>query len=151
MDREERWEMRYQVPTAEGCWNEKVCYPRSAQQKDTNLARIKEFGYRLVSCKKLYPFSTMKNQHNFDLIHSICFCRIHDLRNGADEEYPGEWERLEQMDEKAQEFFCLPLPVAWLPWEKWKEAKELATMAILHRQDACIANGRPDLVALCAD
>ena len=119
--------------------------------KNEQLAICREKGIKVIHCKKLYPFSTIKNQHNFDLIHSICFNRIYDLRDGAPEAYKGEWDRLEEMDEKAQRFFALELPVAWLPYEDWRDAKELANMAIMHRQDACIANGRPELVALCAE
>ena len=148
MNREQRWELRY-VSIKDG--KEKNCYPRSEEKKNEQLAICREKGIKVIHCKKLYPFSTIKNQHNFDLIHSICFNRIYDLRDGAPEAYKGEWDRLGEMDEKAQRFFGLELPVAWLAYEDWRDAKELANMAIMHRQDACIANGRPELVALCAE
>ena len=40
--REQRWEMRYEVPTANGNWSEKVCYPRSEEQRDSNKQKAKE-------------------------------------------------------------------------------------------------------------
>lgn len=151
MKKEQRWEMRYEVPTANGNWSEKVCYPRSEEQRDSNKQKAKELGYRIISCKKLYPFSTNKNQHNFELISNICYNRMYDIMMGEQEEYEGEFEKLEDMKEKAEKFFCYPLPVAWVTWEDYREMKELSAAAILHRQEACIRAGRPDLVALCAD
>lgn len=148
MMNEQKWALRYCVPTADG-EIEKVCYPKSEEKRDENIEICKTRGYRVVSCKKLYPFSTMKNQHNFELISNICFNRMYDMDNGEIEYDSVEYDRLEEMREKAQRFFALPLPIAWLPWEELKEAKNLAEMAILHRQDACIANGRADLVTYC--
>lgn len=147
--KEERFEIRYAVPTAEGNWSEKVIYNTSKEKAGSNKARIKELGYKFISCKKLYPFSTMKNQHNFNLISDICHNRMHDMEMGEIEWNDSEYDRLENMKNRADEFFCLPLPIAWLPWEDWKDAKELSENAIVHRQNACIANGRPDLVKYC--
>lgn len=145
MKRETRYELKYR--TKDGY--EKVCYPKSEESKDRNLAYCREKGIKVISCKKLYPFSTMKNQHNFDLIHSICYNRMHDMQSGEAPWDDEEYTRLEQMKEDAERFFSLDLPVAWLPWEDWKKANELAQNAIVHRQEACIANGRPDLVTYC--
>lgn len=148
--KEERWEQRYAVPTAGGNWSEKVVYPKSKEQKDNNAKKIRELGYKAISCKKLYPFSTEKNQHNFELISNICYNRIHDICvMGEAEEYEGEADKLEAMKEKADKYFCYPLPVAWVTWEEHCEMKELANMAILHRQEACIKAGRPELVTYC--
>lgn len=149
MKKEQKWEFRYAVPTAGGSESEKVCFPKSKEACDANKAACKKYGYRFLSCKKLYPFSTEKNQHNFQLINDICFNAMYDMNGGAVEWNGAEYDRLEALKEKAERFFCLPLPVAWLPWEDWKEAKELSEMAILHRQNACIAAGRPDLVTYC--
>lgn len=118
-------------------------------KKQRNLDVCKKNGYKVVYCKKLYPFSTMKNQHNFDLIHSICFNTMSDMEDGEIKWDDAEYERLEKMRQRAEEFFTLPLPVAWLTWEDYKDAKELAETAIIHRQEACIRNGRPDLVTYC--
>ena len=147
--KEERFEIRYAVQTANGNWSEKVIYNTSKEKADSNKARIKELGYKFISCKKLYPFSTMKNQHNFNLISDICHNRMHDMEMGEVEWNDSEYDRLENMKNRADEFFCLPLPIAWLPWEDWKDAKELSENAIVHRQNACIANGRLDLVKYC--
>ena len=144
--REERYALTY-VSKKDG--STKVCYPRSAEKKDEQLAICKANGIKVVSCKKLYPFSTEKNQHNFMLIANICFNRIHDMENGDIPYDEAEIERLEAQKEKADRFFCLDLPVAWLPYEEWKEAKEMATMAVIHRQEACVVNGRYDLIQYC--
>lgn len=147
--KEEKWELRYEVPTAECNWNEKVIYNKTKEKFEENKKKCKEYGYRIVSAKKLYPFNTYKNQHNFDLIHSIAMNELYDIWNGDKKVSDEEYDRLYEMKEKAEKFFCLPLPVAWLPWEDWKDAKEMAENAIFHRQEACIANGRPDLVTYC--
>lgn len=147
--KEERWEQRYAVPTAGGNWSEKVVYPKSKEQKDNNAKKIRELGYKAISCKKLYPFSTVKNQHNFELICNICYNTMHDMDNGEAEYNEAEYNRLWEMKKKAERFFCLELPVAWLSYEDLKDAKELANMAIMHRQDACIEAGRPELVTYC--
>lgn len=144
--KEQRWALRY-ISKKDG--TEKVCYPRSEEKKHEQLDICKQNGITVLSCKKLYPFSTEKNQHNFDLIHSICMNAMSDMEAGETEWNEAEYNRLETMKEKAEKFFCLPLPVAWLPWEELREAKELANLAILHRQEACIRNGRPDLVTYC--
>jgi hypothetical protein len=74
---------------------------------------------------------------------------IYDIWNGDKKVSDEEYDKLYEIKEKAEKFFCLPLPVAWLPWEEWKDAKEMVENAIFHRQEACIANGRPDLVTYC--
>ena len=147
--KENRFEFRYEVPTKSGDWEQKVCYPKSVEKKEENIRKCKELGYKIISCKKLYPFNTYANQHNFELIRNICFNEMDDMTIGEKKFDQAEYDRLEKLKDKADRFFCLDLPTAWLPYEDWKDAKELATMAILHRQDACIANGRPDLVAYC--
>ena len=79
-----------------------------------------------------------------------CFSRNrHDMDLGEVEYDSAEYEQLEDLKEKANKYFCLPFPVAWIPYEEWKEAKELSEMAIIHRQNACIENGRYDLVTYC--
>lgn len=144
--REERYELRY-ISRFTG--TEKICYPRSTEKKNEQLAICREKGIRVISCKKLYPFSTERNQHNFELIRNICFCARYDMDMADGPVDEAEYSRLLELEEKAERFFCLPLPVAWIPWEDWRDANELATMAIIHRQEACIANGRPDLVTYC--
>ena len=147
--KEQRWEMRYEVPTSEGNWSEKVVRPRSEEVKDQNLKKIKKLGYRLVSCKKLYPFSTEKNQHNFMLVANICYNTMSDMQTGEIPFDKAEYLRLDDLKEKADKYFCYPLPVAWVTWEDLKEMKELAAMAVNHRMDACERAGRYDLLKYC--
>lgn len=149
MNKEQRWEQRYAVPTAEGNWREKIVYPRSEAQRDANKQKIKECGYKYISCKKLYPFSTMKNQHNFELIHNIAMNELYDIFMDNKKVSDEEIDRLEAMRDRSEYFFLKELPVAWLTWDEWQEANEMAVSAIVHRQNACIENGRPDLVTYC--
>ena len=147
--KEQKWEFKYAKPTTDGGEVVKTCYPKSEEKRDENKETCKALGYRIISIKKLYPFNTYANQHNFELIRNICFNDMDDMRIDEKEYDEAEYDRLEHLKDRADYYFCLPLPVAWLPWEEWSEAKELATMAILHRQDCCIENGRPDLVTYC--
>lgn len=146
MKREERFELQY-ISKKDG--TRKSCFPRSAEKKEEQLRLCREHGITVISCRKLYPFSTEKNQHNFALVANICANRMHDMNMGNAPMNAAEYDRLEALKEKADRFFCLELPVAWLPYEEWAAAKELSNMAINHRQEACIAAGRPDLVTYC--
>ena len=119
--------------------------------KDKMLAKkesLKASGDKF-KCEKLYPFSTEKNQHNFELIRNICFNRMADMESGYEPMDKKEYERLETLRDKASEFWWLPLPVAWLTWEKYQEAKQLCMEAREHRANACVEAGRPDLVRYC--
>lgn len=127
----------------------KYYYPRSKEQKNKNLQICKENGFEVLECVKLYPFNTYANQHNFELIYNICFCDLHDMEVGEKPWDADLYDILEHRKERAEYFRCLELPVAWIPYTEWAEAKEMSEAAILHRQDACIANGRPDLVQYC--
>ena len=145
MTKEQRFEFTYKLTNG----TVKKCYPKSEEQKARNIEICAAKGYKVVSIKKLYPFSTIKNQHNFELISNICFNTMHDMESGEISFDSAEYDRLSDLKEKAERFFELPLPVAWLPYEVWRDANELANMAILHRQEACIAAGRPELVTYC--
>lgn len=147
MKRDEYFRLSW-ISKADGERHSVTC--KSREERDRKVAKCKEWGTR-YKCDKLYPFSTNKNQHNFDLIHSICQNTMYDMLHGEAEWDEAEYDRLAELDDKAQEFFCLPLPVAWLPYEKWKDAKELATMACLHREAKCIENGRIDLLRYCEE
>ena len=144
--KEQRWALRY-ISQKDG--TEKVCYPRSEEKKNEQLSLCKQRGITVLSCKKLYPFSTEKNQHNFELIHNICMNTLHDMETGEVEWDDAEYDRLTALKDKSEKFFCLELPVAWLPYDELVEAKEIAAAAVIHRQEACIRNGRPDLVSYC--
>jgi hypothetical protein len=147
--KEDRWEFHYQAPAEDGGWTDKYCYPRSKEKVTANREACRAKGYKVISVKKLYPFNTYANQHNFELIHNIAMNELYDIDRGDKKASDEEIERLEYLRDKSEQFFCLPLPVAWLPWETWSEAKEFAQNAIIHRQNACIENGRPDLVQYC--
>ena len=142
-------ENRFRITARLNNGTTKTVYPKSIEQKELNLEICKENGFKVLECVKLYPFSTERNQHNFMLISNICSNEMSDMRSGEqpwDEEL---YETLYNRKERADYFFSLPLPVAWLPFKEWEEAKEMATAAILHRQDCCIEHGRADLVQYC--
>lgn len=145
MMKEQRYALKYELANG----TVKTCYPKSEEKKNENLAYCKSHGIKVISCKKLYPFSTLKNQHNFELMSNICFNIMHDMISGEINFNEHEYDRLDNLKEKADKFFCLELPVAWLPYEEWRDAKEISQMAIIHRQEACIRNGRYDLVTYC--
>lgn len=142
--KEERWIQKFEVKG-----QVKTYYPTSEWAMKKNLETAKKNGYKKIYSRKLYPFSTMNNQHNFELISNICYIRMHDMDMGEIEWNGEEYNKLYNLKDRADYFFCLPLPVAWLEWEDWKEAKEISQNAILHRQNACIENGRADLVTYC--
>lgn len=146
--KEQRWEIRYEM-LEEGIVVEKFVRPRSEEAKDRNLKKIKELGYRLISCKKLYPFSTERNQHNFMLVANICRNTMSDMQTGEIQFDKAEYMRLSDLMDKADRYFCFDLPVAWVPWEDLKEMKEISAMAISHRMDACERAGRYDLLKYC--
>ena len=141
---EQMWEQQFEIDG-----EVKTYYPRSEEVMKKNLEIANDKGYKKILSRKLYPFNTMKNQHNFALIANICFNRMYDMNAGDIEYNEEEYKKLEAMKEKADRFFCLDLPVAWLPWNEWEDATALSEMAIVHRQYTCIENDRPDLVKYC--
>lgn len=133
MKREERFELVYINAKGE----KKTCYPRSKEKRDENLRICKENNIEVVSCKKLYPFNTNRNQHNFMLIYNICRNTMSDMQLGDIPWDDDEYERLYARSEKAGEFFCKELPIAWVPWEEYCEMREMAAAAECHRDAAC--------------
>jgi len=132
MNREERYEFTY--INSEG--KEKTEQARDKVRLNRCLDLCRDMGLKVVRTRKLYPFSTMKHQHDFDHINNICRNTMYDMEI---EEIPWdskEYARLEETAKKAEEFFCLPLPVVWVPWEKYKEMKELVVASINHRDRA---------------
>ena len=135
MNREERYEFTY--INSEG--KEKTEQARGKARLNRCLDTCRELGLPVVRTRKLYPFSTERHQHDFDHVHNICKNRMYDMEI---EEIPwdsNEYKGLEETAKKAEEFFCLPLPVVWVPWEQYKEMKELVVASEVHRD---IANAR---------
>ena len=145
MKYQNKWRFEYETKSGE----KKVCYPQSKEKVEENKRVCRENGLRVISVKKLYLFNTEKNQHNFELIHNLAMIELYDIWNGVKSVSDEEYERFEQLKERSERFFSLNLPMAYLTWEEWQEANEMAMMAVLHRQETCIKNGRPDLVQYC--
>ena len=143
--KEDRYEMEYEGRNGERAH----CYPRSKEQLEENKRVLKENGRKLYKVTKLYPFSTNKNQHNFDLIHNVARNTMTDMDNGKIPYNWKEYERLDELADKAEKYFCYPLPVAWVSWEELQEMKELAALAVEHRSNACVEAGHPELVRYC--
>lgn len=148
--REQRWELKYAVRKGDG-WENRVCYPHSQEKVDENKAKIEASeNLRLVSCKKMYPFDMWNNQHNFVLISNICYNRMHDMESGEIPFDSDEYDRLSALKDRADYLTALMYaPITWMVWDDLKDARELAQMAINHRVQACIENGRADLVRYC--
>ena len=141
----EHFRITYRKPDGEETYR----HVTGKDKRDEVKQMLKDKGNTIISCKKLYPFSTNKNQHNFELIRNVCMNRIYDIDAGEPMTDEHELERLYAIKEKADKYWGLELPVAWLPWEELQEAKELCVGAIEHRANACIEAGRPDLVKYC--
>ena len=135
MKREEHYEFTY--INSNGV--EKTERVHSKARLESCLNTCKDIGYKVIRTRKLYPFSMMKHQHDFDHINNMCFNRMYDMEAGDIPWDEAEYERLEATRKKAQEFFCMPLPVAWVPWETYKEMKELVVASVCARD---IANAR---------
>lgn len=127
----------------------KSCYPKSEESKNKNLEICNSRGYEVIKVTKLYPFSTNKNQHNFMLIKNKCYNKMYDMDIGIIPYDKKEYNRLYELAEKADKFFCLELPIAWLDGNTYKEAKRISQMAIHFRMDTCIERGRYDLIQYC--
>lgn len=150
MKPQNHYEIRYVLKSANDCDIEKAIRVISDEKRDEIRSKIDKYGYRFVSCKKLYPFNCMKNQHNFQLIYNICYNRMSDMECGEVPYDNDEYLRLEETRDKAGEFMSMGCdPCTWVPYDTWKEMKELSESAIIHRQNACIENGRLDLVTYC--
>ena len=132
MKREDHFEIVYINDRGETCY----CYPRSIEQRDRNVEYLNRRNMKIVRITKLYPFNTYKNQHNFDLINNICANTMYDMESGEIEWDDAEFERLEKTRRKAQEFFAMPLPIAWVPWPTYKAMKEMSAAAVCHRDEA---------------
>ena len=141
---EQRYRINYEVNG-----EVKSCYPRSEESKDKNLAICKEKGYKVIDVIKLYPFSTNKNQHNFMLVQNRCNNIMYEMDMGSIPYNKKEYYRLYDLSKKAERFFCLELPVAWLDGKTYREARKIAQTAIDWRIDTCIKKGRYDLVQYC--
>lgn len=129
MKREERFEFTYINANGEA----KTKTVRSKEQLDKCLKTCEDMHFTVVRKCKLYPFSTMRNQHNFELIANTCANAMYDMQHGITEWDDAEYDRLAERRDKAQEFFCYDLPVAWVPWDTYCEMKELAVAAECHR------------------
>lgn len=142
--KEDKWEFKYEVGG-----QTKFCYPRDKEQIEYCRRKCAELGGEVLSVKKVYPFSTEKNQHNFELIRNVCSNRMHDMDMG-DIPYDEEaYDKMDDLKERAEQYMGLPLPVAWLPYEQLKEAKEIVAMAHEHRYSANLAAGNYRWLHLC--
>lgn len=126
-----KWRMIFNTPDGQ-----QTVYCKSKEKVKANTEAAEKRGWTLVSCEKLYPFGTEKNQHNFDLIHNVCYNAMHDMETGDTAYDEDEYNRLHHAYERAEYYFCLSLPVAWLTWEELAEARELVAWAVNYRMDA---------------
>lgn len=98
---------------------------------------------------KLYPFSTWKNQHNFMLVSTACKNAMSAMESGEVPFDGAEYDRLEALADKADRFFVLELPVAWLTGKEYGEAAKLVAMATEHRVAKNVAAGNLSRLQYC--
>jgi hypothetical protein len=141
---EQRYKFEYEVNG-----EIKVCYPKSEEAKDENIKNCEARGYKVIKVTKLYPFNTEKHQHNFMLIKNRCNNIMYDMDMDIVPYNKKKYNELFDTAIKADKFFSLELPVAWLDWETVLEAKRIAQKAINFRINTCIENRRYDLIEYC--
>lgn len=150
--RENRWRQTFVVDGERRSY-----YPRSQESLDRNLEIAKKRGWQVLErCTKLYPYNIENNQHNFELIMNLCANRMSEMESGEIEFDQAEYDKLERTREDAEECWDIAYMrsrenpnIAWIDGKLLGKAKELAMAAIEHRANACIRNGRPDLVMYC--
>lgn len=145
MRKESRWEIRF-ISSRNGWKTTEIAY--SDQEKDRMLRKLSESGEQVLRCRKLYPFSTMHYGHHFGMQYFRCSLRIDEIESGQPEKYSGEKEYLMGIAKRAQEFERLPFPVAWLPFDELRDAKQIVEMSIKCSKQACIDNGFPEQAVL---
>ena len=139
MNRDERFEFTY----INSMGKKKTEQARSKERLNNCLQTCKDLGYEVVGWRKLYPFSTMKHQHNFFLIYNICFNAMNDMEAGDTPWDSDGYNKLVARRDKAGEYMSMPLPIVWVPYDVYRDMKEMATAAICHRDAAC-ARARAD-------
>jgi hypothetical protein len=141
-------ELRYKINYVDADGKNKSIVVTGKDKAEKYATAYKEKGYK-VTTTKLYPFSTNKNQHNFMLVKNRCYNTMYDMDTGNIPYDKAEYNKLYELSQKADEFFGLPLPIAWLDWKTVREAKKIAQMAVDYRMETCIKNGRYDLLQYC--
>ena len=141
---EQKFEIKYE--TSEGV---KTIRVKNEEAKVRYLEILNDKGYKVIKTTKLYPFSTNKNQHNFMLVKNRCYNLMYDMDMGNIKYNEKEYNMMTELAAKADKFFSLELPVAWLDWNSIREANKIARMAIEWRIDSCINNNRLDLIQYC--
>ena len=142
--REQRFRVEY-----EKNGEKRVYIAKSEEYKNKAMETCERKGWKILKITKLYPFSTNKNQHNFELVKNRCFNIMHDMEVGNIPYNKEEYNRLAEIREKASDYFSLELPVAWLDWNTLKEVKEISQLAVEFRINTCIENNRLDLIRYC--
>ena len=140
---------KYQIIYKDTKGQEKACYPKSKEQVGTVRRKAKEAGCTILSVKKLYPYNMEKNQHNFQLIADRSLNIMADMDIGEIPYDAAEYDRLWEMHEKAERFFCYGGGIAWVPWEDLKEMREMAEAAVEIRVQSCVRAGRLDDIKYC--
>lgn len=116
---------------------------------DNKAVALERLGDRVISITKLYPFSTEKNQHNFELIKNKAFNLMCDIQSGEADGTYEDIERLESLIDECSQYMCLSLPVAWVDGKTLARCKEISRRATESRVKAVLELGRPDLIKYC--
>ena len=141
-------EQRYKIEYTYNGIN-KTVIAKTTEEKERIHNICKKDGYNLNKTTKLYPFSTNKNQHNFMLVMNRCNNKMYDMDMGYIPYNKKEYDRLYELAQKAEKYYCLELPIAWVDGRTYGEANRIAHTAIEYRVNTCINNDRYDLLKYC--
>lgn len=89
--------------------------------------------YTNANGERIYPFSTCRNQRYFSDISVMCMMRMREMDGGKVPFDADEYARLKALRERANYFYGLELPTAWLTGPECGEAKGLVEMALRNR------------------
>ena len=131
MNKTSKYEIRYSVPTANDNWREKVIRFEGDERKRNNLAAIEKYGYRLISCEKLYPFSMGKNGHNIELAYNNQHIICDEMEMG---ERPWDDKAFDLLKEISDLYAnAIGNLIYWCPYKEWLKLTELSAWAECHR------------------
>lgn len=130
-NRDPYYELRYQVPTANGDLREKVIRFHGDAKKAENLRKCRELGYTVAYCDKLYPFSMLRNGHNIELAynhqHTIC----HEMEMG---ERPWDDKAFENLEDISEVYgHAIGNAIYWCNGKEYAKLRDWSAWAECHR------------------
>lgn len=133
-NRDPYFELKYAVPTADGNLREKTIRFHGADKKAENIRKCKEYGYTVLGCDKLYPFSMLRNGHNIELAynnqHIICW----EMEQG---ERPWNDEAFECLADISEVYgHAIGSAIYWCNGKEYAKLRDWSEWAECHRAEA---------------